>query len=219
MGAGNSLAPPALPATLPNWSWLPIGARHRARLAAQSAGPLLGSQLVHSSTLRGAATRVPAANDPVQSLRAGQPAAVTRHSGGQVEGPGQAGPAPAYRSRGRRGERGVSARSEPIAAQACHAAGVLASPTARQPAQLLAWRPGMVATVWPQLTRLVEREVTRRTRAAAPAPAPPAEAARSSAPPVPAGLSPEVTDRMVAQVITRLRALAREERFRAGRLR
>ena len=79
--------------------------------------------------------------------------------------------------------------------------------------------PGMVATVWPQLTRLVEREVTRRTRAAAPAPAPPAEAARSSAPPVPAGLSPEVTDRMVAQVITRLRALAREERFRAGRLR
>jgi hypothetical protein len=81
------------------------------------------------------------------------------------------------------------------------------------------WHPAALAAVWPRVTRLIEREVVRRV-AAAESPAFTGELARPSGQPsVAPDTTPEVTDRMVAQVVTRLRALAREERFRAGRLR
>jgi hypothetical protein len=82
----------------------------------------------------------------------------------------------------------------------------------------LIWRPTTLATVWTRVSEIVEKEINRHLPAsdappaAAPAAAP--RAAEVAAPPAVA-----ITDRLVVQLMTRMRALAREERFRAGQLR
>jgi hypothetical protein len=77
-----------------------------------------------------------------------------------------------------------------------------------------------MATVWIRLSQLVERVIAQRLPAAGAPPSPPA----TSSPAASLGdRTPEqnvpVTDRLVIQVMTRMRTLAREEWFRAGRLR
>ena len=75
----------------------------------------------------------------------------------------------------------------------------------------------VLAAVRNEVSALVERAVAKEV-ASRPAEASP----QTSSPPAPARTAPPpvvVTDQMVAQIASKLRVLAREERFRAGRLR
>lgn len=85
----------------------------------------------------------------------------------------------------------------------------------------LAWKRPALAASWPALERLVERTVAREIGTWRHEPPP------SAAPVQLRGAGPEgprvaplvVTEQMVVQLVSRLRALAREERFRSGRRR
>jgi len=86
----------------------------------------------------------------------------------------------------------------------------------------LTWRPPTLATVWTRVSEIVEKAIRRHLPASD---APPPAAAASSPPAAPragqvaAAPAVAITDRLVVQLMTRMRALAREERFRAGQLR
>jgi hypothetical protein len=84
----------------------------------------------------------------------------------------------------------------------------------------MTWRPRPVtlAAVRTSVAQLVEAEIARRLPAADAAAAP--SASPATAPRVDHSVTaPVITDRLVVQLMTRLRALAQEERFRAGHLR
>jgi len=86
----------------------------------------------------------------------------------------------------------------------------------------LTWRPATLATVWTRVSEIVEKTI-RRHLPASDAPPPPAAApsppAAARAGQVAGAPAVAITDRLVVQLMTRMRALAREERFRAGHLR
>jgi hypothetical protein len=86
----------------------------------------------------------------------------------------------------------------------------------------LTWRPPTLATVWTRVSEIVEKEIRRHLLASDAPPAPAAAPSTPGAPragPVAAPPVVAITDRLVGQLMTRMRALAREERFRAGHLR
>ncbi len=90
--------------------------------------------------------------------------------------------------------------------------------------QAMMWRPRptTIATVRSSIEQLVAVEVKRRLAASTETSAPAAPSSHASQPAAPAGqaaANPVITDGLVVQLLTRLRALAREERFRAGHLR
>jgi hypothetical protein len=218
IGAGTSPAP-----AMPNWSRVTCSAGRRQRRSAHSAallGPhMLSSPSPHHSTSSGLRRAEHPKAEP--GLSAPGPAN-NRPRDASVALPGLT-PSSDTRKQEKNGPDPKTPDPIPPIRRAPRvaAAGIPFEPSL--PPELVhrpfAWHPAVLAAVWPRVTRLIEREVVRRAASAEPS-AFTGELAR------PAGQSsvapdttPEVTDRMVAQVVTRLRALAREERFRAGRLR
>ena len=215
-------APTSALAALPDWTRVPRNAGRRARRQMAASGPLLGAQMVpsrmvHRQTPNSIATRE-------QSQRSSGPAttpartalleqAYTRDVAASDAGVRQES-ARASQASVSLGAR-VSRRGRGDASR-----GGLASsaPLALRP---LTWHPASLTAVWPRVAQLVQREVTRQVPGAV-AGHTPADAAR----PVPVqpvthdgDRGGSVSERLVVQVMHRLKALAREERFRAGHLR
>jgi hypothetical protein len=228
--SAGTLGAPAMP----NWNRVPRSAGRRDRRHARSP-TLLGPQMLSCSTpYRPISPGLPRPEPRVEQLvLPARTPANNQPSNASVTGPGFSS------SSNKRKQRVATGTPDPVESVdplppirgASHqtksrrvaAAGGLFEPLPLpEPVHLtgpLAWHPAVMAAVWPRVTRLIEREIARRAAAAEPS-AFPAEPARlGGQPPVATDAAPEVTDRMVAQVLTRLRAVAREERFRAGRLR
>ncbi len=78
----------------------------------------------------------------------------------------------------------------------------------------------MLATSWTRVSQMIERLMGQRLSPAGNAPAPSASSpAASVSDRTRVEQIVPVTDRLVIQIMTRMRSLVREERFRAGRLR
>jgi hypothetical protein len=232
---------------LPAWGQLPRSARRRERRDLCSAVLLLGPQLVQRGTapgpllsvarmtahlaVTGATVSAARSCSPI-SAKPAPPVAAAISSGSLNQDSTSSRPSPenspgqASRQANRQEPSAAPVRRPLVQSRPRAAAPIPATSEIKAPAAIvhrsagLLWRPAAIAAVWPQLRRMVEREVARRAETALAAPALRAEPVRNGThTAAEAARPPEVTDRLVAQIITRMRTLAREERFRAGRLR